>query len=186
MMTEKEKMLAGLVYSAIDEELLTVLNKTHKAIHDYNLLTPSDKSARLESLKRILGHIADDQIIINQPFYCDYGKQISVGRRFFANFNLTILDEAAVTIGNDCFIGPNVGIYTACHSTNPIERNSRNEWAKPVKIGNNVWIGGNVTILPGVSIGDNVTIGAGSVVTKDIPNNVVAVGNPCSIIKNIA
>ncbi len=186
MMTEKEKMLAGLVYSAIDEELLTDLNKTHKAIHDYNLLNPSDKSARLESLKRILGDIADDQIIINQPFYCDYGKQISVGKRFFANFNLTILDEAAVTIGNDCFIGPNVGIYTACHSTNPTERNSRNEWAKPVKIGNNVWIGGNVTILPGVSIGDNVTIGAGSVVTRDIPNNVVAVGNPCNVTKNIA
>ena len=96
-----------------------------------------------------------------------------------------MLDEASVTIGDDCFIGPNVSIYTACHSTDPVERNSRREWAEPVTIGNNVWIGGSVTILPGVTIGDNVTIGAGSVVTKDIPSNTIAVGNPCKAIKTI-
>ena len=96
-----------------------------------------------------------------------------------------MLDEAKVTIGDNCFIGPNVSIYTACHSTDPVERNTRNEWAEPVTIGNNVWIGGSVTILPGVTIGDNVTIGAGSVVAKDIPSNVVAVGNPCRVIKQI-
>ena len=105
------------------------------------------------------------------------------GKRFFANFNFTVLDEAPVTIGDDCFIGPNVSIYTACHSTDPVERNSRREWAEPVTIGDNVWIGGSVTILPGVTIGDNVTIGAGSVVTKDIPSNSIAVGNPCKVIK---
>lgn len=184
-MTEKEKMLAGLVYSATDNELLEELNAVKEIIHDYNSLRPSDLRKRLEILKGLLGHIADDEIIINQPFYCDYGKQISVGKRFFANFKLTVLDEAMVTIGDDCFIGPNVSIYTACHSTDPVERNTRDEWAKPVYIGNNVWIGGSVTILPGVTIGDNVTIGAGSVVTKDIPSNSVAVGNPCKVIKQI-
>ena len=182
-MTEREKMLAGMPYSAVDAQLLEELNAVKEIIHRYNSLSPSCAEERLSILKGLLGHIADDEIIVNQPFYCDYGKQISVGKRFFANFNLTILDEARVTIGDDCFIGPNVSIYTACHSTDPVERNTRIEWAEPVTIGDNVWIGGSVTILPGVSIGNNVTIGAGSVVTKDIPDNVVAVGNPCKVIK---
>ena len=184
-MTEKEKMLSGMVYSAVDSQLLEELNAAKEVIHRYNALSPADNADRLEILKGLLGHIADEEIIINQPFYCDYGKQISVGKRFFANFHFTVLDEAKVTIGDDCFIGPNVSIYTACHSTDPIERNTRNEWAEPVTIGNNVWIGGSVTILPGVTVGDNVTIGAGSVVTKDIPSNVVAVGNPCHIVKEL-
>lgn len=181
MKTEKEKMLAGEVYSAIDPQLIEELTEVKEIIHDYNLLRPSEKQKARESLRGLLGHIADDEILIIQPFYCDYGKQISVGKRFFANFNFTVLDEAPVTIGDDCFIGPNVSIYTACHSTDPVERNSRREWAEPVSIGNNVWIGGSVTILPGVTIGDNVTIGAGSVVTKDIPSNSIAVGNPCKV-----
>ena len=178
-MTEKEKMLAGEVYSATDPQLIEELAVTRELIYDFNQLRPSEKGKMLELLKRLLGHIGDDAIIINQPFHCDYGQHISVGKRFFANFNFIVLDEARVTIGDDCFLGPNVSIYTACHSTDPVERNSRQEWAKPVSIGNNVWIGGSVTILPGVTIGDNVTIGAGSVVTHDIPANVVAVGNPC-------
>lgn len=178
-------MLAGMVYSATDKELFDELNEVKEIIHRYNALSPSETTARYAILKGLLGHTADDDFIINQPFYCDYGKQISIGKRFFANFHLTILDEAKVTIGDDCFIGPNVSIYTACHSTDPIERNTRNEWAKPVTIGNNVWIGGSVTILPGVTIGNNVTIGAGSVVTKDIPDSTVAVGNPCKVIKHL-
>lgn len=182
-MTEKEKMLAGLPYSATDAELLRELNETKDIIHEYNRLRPSEGTKRKEILMALLGHVGDDKILINQPFYCDYGKHISVGKRFFANFNLTILDEACVTIGDDCFIGPNVNIYTACHSTDPVERNSRREWALPVTIGNNVWIGGAVTILPGVTIGDNVTIGAGSVVSRDIPSGTIAVGNPCRVIK---
>ena len=148
-MTEKEKMLAGEIYSAVDLQLLDELAAAREMIHDYNLLRPSENEKKLELLKGLLGHIADEAIIINQPFYCDYGKQISVGMRFFANFNFTVLDEAQVTIGN------------------------------------NVWIGGSVTILPGVTIGDNVTIGAGSVVTRDIPSNSIAVGNPCKVIKTI-
>ena len=135
LMTEKEKMLAGLIYSAVDEELLKELNEVKDIIHKYNSLLPSASQERFAILKGLLGHMADDEFIINQPFYCDYGKQISIGKRFFANFNLTILDEAPVTIGDDCFIGPNVSIYTACHSTDPIERNTRREWAEPVKIG---------------------------------------------------
>lgn len=182
-MTEKEKMLSGQIYSAVDKQLLDELYATKEVVQKYNSLSPLDNAGRLEILKELLGGIGDDAIIINQPFYCDYGKQISVGKRFFANFHFTVLDEAPVTIGDDCFIGPNVSIYTACHSTDPIERNTRQEWAEPVTIGNNVWIGGSVTILPGVTIGDNVTIGAGSVVTKDIPSGTVAVGNPCRVIK---
>ena len=184
-MTEKEKMLTGANYSAIDPDLLRELNETKELIHDYNALRPKENEKKLAILKQLLGHMADDEAIILQPFFCDYGKQIRVGRRFFANFHLTILDEAPVTIGDDCFIGPNVSIYTACHSTDPDERNSRREWAEPVTIGNNVWIGGSVTILPGVTIGHNVTIGAGSVVASDIPDNTIAVGNPCKPIKQV-
>lgn len=184
-MTEKEKMLAGEIYSAVDPELLRELNEVKEVIYEYNSLRPSEHEKRLEILKSLLGYIGDDAIIINQPFYCDYGKQIRVGKRFFANFSFTVLDEANVTIGDDCFIGPNVSIYTACHSTDPVERNSRKEWALPVAVGNNVWIGGAVTILPGVTIGDNVTIGAGSVVVRDIPSNCVAVGNPCKVVRKL-
>jgi len=184
-MTEREKMLAGMVYSAVDEELVKGLMATREKIHEYNMLAPTETQRMKELLHDMLGHIGDDAIIVNQPFRCDYGQQISVGRRFFANFNFTVLDEARVTIGDDCFIGPNVSIYTACHSTDPVERNSRQEWALPVSIGNNVWIGGSVTILPGVTIGDNVSIGAGSVVVKDIPSNTVAVGNPCRVVKTL-
>lgn len=184
-MTEKEKMLSGQIYSAVDGDLLKELGEVREVIHRYNALAPSLQEERLRILKGLLGSIGDEEIIINQPFFCDYGKQIRVGKRFFANFNFTVLDEAPVTIGDDCFIGPNVSIYTACHSTDPVERNSRREWAEPVTIGNNVWIGGSVTILPGVTIGDNVTIGAGSVVTHDIPADVVAAGNPCKVLKHL-
>ena len=184
-MTEKEKMLAGEIYSAVDPELMRELAETRELIYDFNTLRPSETEKMKAILRRLLGSIGDNNIIVNQPFRCDYGKQISVGKRFFANFNFTVLDEARVTIGDDCFIGPNVSIYTACHSIDPVERNSRQEWALPVSIGHNVWIGGSVTILPGVTIGDNVTIGAGSVVVSDIPSNTVAVGNPCRVVKNI-
>lgn len=184
-MTEREKMLAGEVYCAVDSQLIADLQATRGVLHEFNSLHPLETQRMKEILKGLLGFVADDDFIINQPFRCDYGKQISIGRRFFANFNFVVLDEAPVTIGDDCFIGPNVSVYTACHSTDPVERNTRQEWAKPVTIGNNVWIGGSVTILPGVTIGDNVTIGAGSVVVSDIPSNTVAVGNPCKVIKHV-
>ena len=177
-----DDMVSGREYDATHPYLLERLNATKDRIWEYNKLRPSMLKERNELLRGLLGK-SDGDTFINQPFYCDYGSNIRVGRRFFANFNFTVLDEAAVTVGDNCFIGPNVSIYTACHSTDPIERNSRREWAKPVTIGDNVWIGGSVTILPGVTIGSNVTIGAGSVVVKDIPDGCVAVGNPCRVVK---
>ena len=184
MMTEKEKMLSGQIYNACDPDLVKELNEVKVLCQRYNNLLPTDFESRKLLIRELLGH-SDDDTFINQPFYCDYGKHIRVGKRFFANFCLTVLDEALVTFGDDCFVGPNVSIYTACHSTDPVERNSRKEWAKPVSIGNNVWLGGNVTILPGVTIGDNCTIGAGSVVTRDIPSDSVAAGNPARVIKKL-
>lgn len=177
-----DDMVSGREYDATHPYLLERLNATKDRIWEYNKMRPSMLKERNELLRGLLGK-SDGDTFINQPFYCDYGSNIRVGRRFFANFNFTVLDEAPVTVGDDCFIGPNVSIYTACHSTDPIERNSRRECAKPVTIGDNVWIGGSVTILPGVTIGSNVTIGAGSVVVKDIPDGCVAVGNPCRVVK---
>ena len=177
-----DDMVSGREYDATHPYLLERLNATKDRIWEYNKMRPSMLKERNELLRGLLGK-SDGDTFINQPFYCDYGSNIRVGRRFFANFNFTVLDEAPVTVGDDCFIGPNVSIYTACHSTDPVERISRREWAKPVTIGDNVWIGGSVTILPGVTIGSNVTIGAGSVVVKDIPDGCVAVGNPCRVVK---
>ena len=177
-----DDMVSGREYDATHPYLLERLNATKDRIWEYNKMRPSMLKERNELLRGLLGK-SDRDTFINQPFYCDYGSNIRVGRRFFANFNFTVLDEAPVTVGDNCFIGPNVSIYTACHSTDPVERNSRREWAKPVTIGDNVWIGGSVTILPGVTIGSNVTIGAGSVVVKDIPDGCVAVGNPCRVVK---
>ena len=177
-----DDMVSGREYDATHPYLLERLNATKDRIWEYNKMRPSMLKERNELLRGLLGK-SDGDTFINQPFYCDYGSNLRVGRRFFANFNFTVLDEAPVTVGDNCFIGPNVSIYTACHSTDPIERNSRREWAKPVTIGDNVWIGGSVTILPGVTIGSNVTIGAGSVVVKDIPDGCVAVGNPCRVVK---
>lgn len=183
-MTEYEKMLGGEVYDATDPSLLKDLRACSELCWEYNQIRPTDRKALNEKLGHILGE-SDEDTTINPPFHCDYGKQIKVGKRFFANFNLVVLDEAMVTIGDDVFIGPNVGIYTACHSTDPEERNTRQEWAKPVNIGDNCWIGGGVTILPGVTIGEGCTIGAGSVVVKDIPAHSVAVGTPCAVVKKL-
>ena len=183
-MVEYQKMVRGEEYNACDAYLIQLLNKCKDDCWEYNQIRPTDLQARNLKLQQMLGTSETDTFIV-QPFWCDYGTNIHVGKRFFANFNWTVLDEAPVTIGDDCFIGPNVGIYTACHSTNPEERNTRREWAKPVTIGHRVWIGGGATILPGVTIGDNVTIGAGSVVVSDIPSNVVAVGNPARVIKHL-
>jgi maltose O-acetyltransferase len=183
-MTEKEKMLSGLEYNANDPELLAGVFACKDMCQRYNSLQASDATAQRALLKEMLGTCHDDTYI-NPPFYCDYGKQIHVGKGFFANFHFTVLDEAPVTIGDNAFIGPNVSLYTACHSTIPAERNTRYEWAKPITIGNNCWLGGSVTVLPGVTIGDNCTIGAGSVVSHDIPANSIAVGNPCHVIKTL-
>lgn len=184
-MTEKEKMLAGLLYDANnDKKLIKERLATKDKIYNYNRLRPSDMVYRKTLLLEILGKTGEN-FLIEQPFYCDYGFNIILGENFYSNFNLVILDEAAVTFGDNVFIGPNVGIYTASHPLDAETRNQGLETAYPVLIGNNVWIGAGVQILPGVSIGDNTVIGAGSVVNKSIPANVLAVGNPCRVIKEI-
>ena len=126
-----------------------------------------------------------DTVLIEPNFYCDYGFNIHLGKNFYSNHNLVILDANKVEFGNNVFIGPNCGFYTSGHPLDYKTRNKGLEYAKPIKVGNNVWFGGNVCVLPGVTIGDNVVIGAGSVVNKDIPSNVVAVGNPCKVVKEI-
>lgn len=131
-----------------------------------------------------LGKIGEG-LLIEQPFYCDYGYNIKVGNNFYANFNLVILDEASVTFGDNVFIAPNCGFYTAGHPIDAVERNKGLEYARPITVGDNVWIGAGVSVLPGVTIGDNCFIGAGSVVVKDIPPYSLAVGNPCRVIKAI-
>lgn len=184
-MTEKEKRDLGKIYNPnYDKELINEMLKAKNLCYEYNNLKPSAIEKREEIINKILGK-AGKNIRVEQPFLCDYGYNISVGDNFYANHGLIILDAAKVEIGDNVFIAPNCNIYTAYHPINTEERNEGLEYAKSVKIGNNVWIGGNVTILPGVTIGDNSTIGAGSVVTKDIPANVVAYGNPCRVKKNI-
>jgi acetyltransferase-like isoleucine patch superfamily enzyme len=140
--------------------------------------------ARNKLITKIIGQIGKS-FLIEQPFMCDYGYNIEIGENFCSNHNLLILDSAKVTIGDNVLIGPNCSFYTSTHPINYKERKLGTELAKPIKIGNNVWLGGNVVVLAGVSIGDNSVIGAGSVVSRDIPPNTVAVGNPCRVIKNI-
>ena len=184
-MTEKEKMPNGLIYDANNDPALIAERLECKELcRDYNDLRPKDMEGRELMLRKILGSVKEG-ILIEQPFYCDYGYNISVGNNFYANFNLVILDEAPVTFGDNVFIAPNCGFYTAGHPIEAAERNKGLEYARPISVGNNVWIGAGVSVLPGVTIGDNCVIGAGSVVARNIPDNSVAVGNPCKVIKKL-
>lgn len=185
-MTEKEKMLKGMLYDAnYDPQLIEERLECKELCRDYNELRPKDIAGRNALLRKILG-AAGDGLLVEQPFYCDYGYNIRVGKNFFANFNLVILDEAPVTFGDNVFVAPNCGFYTAGHPVDAPERNIGLEYARPITVGDDVWIGAGVSVLPGVSIGSNCVIGAGSVVTRDIPSNSIAVGNPCRVIKTIA
>ena len=183
-MTQKERMLANLPYKAWMDGLEEERIENRRKIYEYNHLPPEQWDRRTEILKSILGKTGE-VVHINEPFHCDYGYNIEVGENFFANYNLVILDVGKVRIGDNAQIAPNVSIYTAGHPVHPQSRNSGYEYGIDVTIGNNVWIGGNVCIMPGVTIGDNVVIGAGSVVTKDLPDNVIAVGNPCRVVREI-
>lgn len=178
-------MLKGLIYdAATDPRLLEERMRCKELCRDYNDLRPSQTEARASLLRRILGTVKGE-LLIEQPFYCDYGYNVHVGDNFYANYNLVILDEAPVTFGDNVFIAPCCGFYTAGHPLDAAERNRGLEYARPISVGNNVWFGANVTVLPGVTIGDNCVIGAGSVVNKDIPAGTMAAGNPCRVIKSI-
>lgn len=182
-MSEKEKMLAGELYQAnYDDELFVERQKAKELCYEYNNLKPTDLEKRKELMRKILGK-TKEQFLVEQPFICDYGYNIEIGENFYSNHNLTILDGNKVKFGDNVFIAPNCSFYTAGHPLDAEMRNKGIEYAKPIEIGNNVWIGGNVVVLPGVKIGDNTVIGAGSIVNKDIPSNVIAVGNPCKVIK---
>lgn len=175
----------GFLYDANFDESLIGLRKNTKALCvQFNATTPDEDLARSELINAILGECGRSPII-EPPFYCDYGTNITIGDNFYANHGLVVLDGAQVTIGSNVFIAPGVGIHTAGHPVDVDRRNQGLEYALPVTIGNNAWIGASATILPGVTIGDNSVIGAGSVVVKDIPANVVAVGNPCRVIREI-
>ena len=184
-MTEKEKMQSQKLYDAnYDSELERERIECKALCQEYNHLPIKETEKRSRLIKKILGKTGE-KIHIEPDFWCDYGYNIEVGENFYANVNLVILDGAKVCIGDNAFIAPNVGIYTAGHPLDAEQRNRGLEYARPVTIGHDVWIGAGVNILPGVTIGDNTVIGAGSVVTKDIPSNVLAVGNPCRVVKEI-
>ena len=183
-MNQKERMLQGLPYKAWLDGLAEERLENKRKIYQYNNLQPDAFEKQDMLIKQILGKTGDN-IHIEAPFHCDYGYNIEVGENFYANYNLIILDVGKVIIGKNAQIEPNVSIYTAGHPIHPESRNSGYEYGIAVTIGDNVWIGGNVCIMPGVTIGRNVVIGAGSVVTKDIQDNVIAAGNPCRVIRPI-
>ena len=180
MKKRRDNQLAYITDAAVMEEL----RECRKKLQKLNFMDRSDFEGVEETVKELLGKTGKD-CMINPPFYCDYGCHITVGENFFANYNCTIIDVAMVSIGDNCFMAPNVAVYTAGHPIYPDTRNSMFEYGKEVTIGDNVWIGGNSVICPGVHIGNHVVIGAGSVVTKDIPDWSLAAGNPCRVLRKI-
>ena len=174
----RDKELAYIADSTVMEEMKAY----RRILQKLNFMDRADLEGISAVVRELLG---TEGAFINPPFYCDYGSHIKVGKNFFANYNCTIIDVAAVTIGDNCQMAPNVAIYTAGHPVYPTTRNSSYEYGKAVTIGDNVWLGGNTVVCPGVHIGSNVVIGAGSVVTKDIPAGVLAAGVPCRVIRPI-
>jgi maltose O-acetyltransferase len=181
-MTEKERMLSGKLYMATDADLEKDRATGRKLTRLFNQTTESGYG--IELLKELFEETGE-KLYIEPPFHCDYGRNIVIGENFYANYDCIIIDVGKVKIGNNVFFGPRVGIYTAGHPIDATVRNTLLEFGKPVTIGNDVWVGGNVVINPGTTIGDNVVIGSGSVVTKDIPANAIAAGNPCKVLREI-
>lgn len=180
MPSEKDKMLAGLEYLASDPELAAMSDRCRRALHVYNAELEPDRRDAL--LRTLLGSVGE-AVTIRSPFFCDYGSNIAIGAGTFLNAGCVVLDCAAVTIGDDVQIGPSVQLLTPDHPRDAVRRRSGVESAHPITIGDDVWLGGGVIVLPGVSIGARTIIGAGSVVTRDVPADVVAVGNPCRVVR---
>ena len=184
-MTEKEKAAAGFLYNAnYDEEIIADIHRMGDMCQEFNQIRFSDREAQTEMLKKMFGSMGES-VVVNAPFWIDYGYHTTVGDYFFANHNCQILDGGRVTFGDHVFIAPNCCFTTAEHALDVEQRNEGMEVALPITVGNNVWIGAGVTVLGGVTIGDNTVIGAGSVVTKDIPSGVIAVGVPCRVLREI-
>ena len=184
MRTEKEKMLAGEMYNPADAQLVKDREYARRQVRIYNETSETEGEKRTQLLRELFGSTGEN-VYIEPNIRVDYGYNIFVGENFSANFDCVILDVCEVRFGDNCMLAPGVHVYTATHPLDPTERNSGKEYAKPIILGDNVWIGGSAVINPGVSIGDNVVIASGSVVTKDVPNNVVVGGNPAKIIKKI-
>lgn len=184
MKTEKDKMVNGDFYNPTDPELVKDRNNARKLIRIFNESIETEDNIRTVLLKQLFGSTGNN-IFIEPTFRCDYGYNIHVGENFFANFDCVFLDVCEIRIGDNCFIAPGVHIYTATHPVNAQERITGIEYGKPVNIGNNVWVGGRAVINPGVSIGNNVVVASGTVVTKDVPDNVVIGGNPARILKKV-
>jgi len=182
--TNRERMLAGDLYVADDPELAAGLSRATRLGDEYNALAPRDPDAAREILATLLGGLGEEAWV-RAPIYVDYGEHLTIGARTFVNFGLVALDVAPIAIGDDCQVGPNVQLLTAYHPTEPGPRRAKLEAAAPITIGDNVWLGGGAIVLPGVTVGDNAVIGAGAVVTKDIPADVVAVGNPARVVRSL-
>jgi maltose O-acetyltransferase len=182
--TNYERMLAGDQYVAEDPDIVRGGNRASVLSAQYNALAGDDHAGRGKILRELLGSIGEGSVI-RPPFHCDYGFQTHIGSRTFANWGLIALDVARITIGDDVQIGPNVQLLTATHPIEPEPRRLKWEGSKPITLGNNVWLGGGVIVCPGVTIGENTVVGAGAVVVRDLPANVVAVGNPARILKKI-
>ena len=183
MMTEREKMLAGEMYDPLDAELVAARTRARDLCQDLNATREADADERRRILRELFGK-GGDSVWMQPPFYCDYGINIELGERVFFNFNCTVLDVCRVRIGDYTMFGPSVQIYTPLHPMNA-EQRRREEYGRPIDIGSDVWVGGGAIILAGVTIGSRAVIGAGSVVTRDIPEGVLAVGNPCRVIREI-
>nr|WP_122012413.1 sugar O-acetyltransferase [Maliibacterium massiliense] len=183
-MTEKERMRTGALYSGADAALRAEAKRARSLTRRINATTEEELQARAQLFGELFGRIGPDAYI-EPPFRCDYGSNIYIGRQFYANYDCILVDVCAITIGDNVFFGPRVCVYTAAHPIDAAVRATQLEYGKPVTIGSDVWIGGNSVINPGVTIGDDVVIGAGSVVTRDIPAGVVAVGNPCRVLRTI-